>query len=118
MKRFLGWLLVLLVVFGLFSTIPAFAEEAAKTPEVSAPVVPAAPTSGFSLPDTFWPGVLGSFVFGLVGIVLAFLAYAGFDILTPGLSLKAELGKNNTAVGIVVAALILGAFYLAGVVVH
>ncbi len=64
-----------------------------------------------------WPGPLSAVVYGLIGIVLLLLGYKLFDWLTPQVHVQKELMQNNTAVAIVVAALLLGiAFIVAHVV--
>lgn len=60
------------------------------------------------LPENFWVGAAGSFLFGLVGIVLFLIGYFSFDRLTPKLNVEKELSSGNTAVGLVVAALLVG----------
>jgi putative membrane protein len=46
--------------------------------------------------------------FGLVGIALLMLGFKLFEWVTPKLNVEEELAKGNIAVGIVVAAAILG----------
>jgi putative membrane protein len=71
-----------------------------------------------TLPDTFFPGLVASTVFGLLGIILLVLGYKVFDWLTPKLHLETELGeKHNVAVAIVVASIILGVAYICAHVV-
>lgn len=46
--------------------------------------------------------------FGVLGIVLLALGFKVFEWITPKLHIEEELGKGNVAVGIVVAAAVLG----------
>jgi len=71
------------------------------------------------LPEQFWPGVLSSFIFGVVGIVLILLAIFLFDKVTARkLNIHDELAKGNMAVAIVLASLILGVCYLVHAVIR
>jgi uncharacterized membrane protein YjfL (UPF0719 family) len=71
------------------------------------------------LPEQFWPGVLSSFIFGIVGIVLILLAIFLFDKITARrLSLHDELAKGNLSVAVVLASLILGVCYLVHAVIR
>ena len=64
-------------------------------------------------------GVLGTVVFGVIGILLAALGFKVFDWITPKLDVQRELGeKNNVAVAIVMGAVILGVCYIIATAVH
>jgi uncharacterized membrane protein YjfL (UPF0719 family) len=64
-------------------------------------------------PEQFWPGLVSTSVFGLLGIALVLLAVALFDkVSLARVSLHDELNKGNMAVAVVVSALILGMCYL------
>lgn len=63
-------------------------------------------------------GVVNSLTYGLVGIVLLLIGYFAFEIATRKIDVQDQLNKGNTAVAIVVAALLLGIAYIAGLVVH
>ena len=65
-----------------------------------------------------WPGVAASFLYGLVGIVLLLLGYWLFELITPRIDVQKELTDKNVAVGLVVAALLLGIAYVAAHVVQ
>jgi putative membrane protein len=66
-----------------------------------------------------WHGFIGSLVFGLLGIVLIVLGFKVFDLMTPRIAIEKELAeKNNMAVAIVCAAMILGVAIIAGVAVR
>lgn len=47
-------------------------------------------------------------LFGVLGIVMLALGFKVFEWITPKLKVEEELGKGNMAVGVVVAAVILG----------
>lgn len=70
------------------------------------------------LPPNFWAGAVGSLIFGVLGIVLLVLGYWLFDLITPKIDVSGELTKGNTAVAIVIGALLLGIAYIAANVVH
>ena len=56
-----------------------------------------------------WTLVVQALIFGLVGIFLAILGFKLFDWITPGIHVQRELSeKQNVAVAIVCAAVILG----------
>jgi putative membrane protein len=74
------------------------------------------------LPENFWAdlwgGFIGSLVFGLLGLVLIVLGFKVFDWLTPRIDIQRELAeKNNLAVAIVCAAVIIGISIFAAVAV-
>lgn len=52
--------------------------------------------------------LMAAAAFGVLGIVLLALGFKVFEWVTPKLNVEEELGKGNTAVAIVVAAVILG----------
>lgn len=59
--------------------------------------------------EHFWQVLGSSAVFGLVGILLMVLGYKLFDWITPKIDVERELvERNNIAVAIVVAAIIIG----------
>jgi putative membrane protein len=63
-------------------------------------------------------GIVGSAIFGFVGIVLLLLGYWLFDLITPRIDVQKELTEKNMAVAVVVAALLLGIAYVAAHVVQ
>ena len=74
------------------------------------------------MPDNFWQdlggGVLGTVVFGSLGILLALLGFKAFDWITPKIDIQHELAqKSNLAVAIVCAAIILGICHIAATAV-
>ena len=72
-----------------------------------------------SLPENFWPGLIGTLVFGLAGIVLSVLGFKVFDWITPHIDIQRELAeKHNVAVAIVCAAIIFGICYVVAAVVQ
>jgi putative membrane protein len=71
-----------------------------------------------SLPDTFMVGVLGSIIFGTLGLALLLLGYTCFKWVTPKLDVENELAKGNIAVAITCAALFFGIAYIVAHVVH
>jgi len=70
------------------------------------------------LPERFWAGVVGSCIFGVVGIVLLLLGYWLFDRITPRLDVQKELSEKNVAVALVIGALLLGIAYITAHVVQ
>ncbi len=59
-------------------------------------------------PTTFGEAVLATFVFGLIGIVLAIIGFKLFDLITP-FNLEKEMCENkNIAVGILCGGIVLG----------
>jgi putative membrane protein len=69
--------------------------------------------------EKFWHGFISSALFGLLGICLILLAFKMFDWLTPRIDIQMELAeKKNTAVAVVVAAVIVGMCYLMSVAIH
>jgi uncharacterized membrane protein YjfL (UPF0719 family) len=74
------------------------------------------------LPEQFWRDLLGGFVgalvLGVLGILLTILGFKAFDWITPRLDIQRELAeKNNLAVAIVIAAVIVGVSIIAAVAV-
>ena len=70
------------------------------------------------IPSHLWPGPMVSAVYGLVGIVLLLAGYWLFDLITQRIDVQKELCEKNTAVAIVVAALLLGIAYIVAHVVQ
>jgi len=58
--------------------------------------------------NTFEMSLLAAAVFGLLGIALLALGFKVFEWITPKLHVEEELAKGNTAVGIMIGAVILG----------
>ncbi len=54
-----------------------------------------------------WSIVGLNFLYAVLGVVLMFIAYRLFDLLTPQVDFPDELKKGNVAVAIVIAALFL-----------
>lgn len=73
---------------------------------------------GSVMPEHLWTNLLGAGIFGLVGIVLLLLGYWLFELITPKLNVQKELMEKNMAVGVVVAALLLGIAYIVAHVVQ
>jgi putative membrane protein len=68
--------------------------------------------------ERFLLGIVQALVFGSIGIVLALLGFKIFDWITPRIDVEKELAdKNNVAVAIVCAAVILGICYVVAHVV-
>lgn len=70
------------------------------------------------LPQEFWGGVVATLVYGPIGIVLLLFGYILFDLITPRINFQKELSEKNVAVGIVIAALLLGVAYIVGLAVR
>ena len=69
--------------------------------------------------ERFWTNLVSSLVFGVVGLGLALLGFKLFDWLTPRIDVQRELAeKQNVAVAIVVAAVVLGICYVVAHVVQ
>ena len=67
----------------------------------------------------FWPGLLVSAAYGLVGIALLLTGYWLFDLVNHAqVDVQKELCEKNVAVAIVVAALLLGIAYICAHVVQ
>ncbi len=81
------------------------------------PLLAADEDSNF-LPERFWAGIVGSGVFGLVGIALLLLGYWLLDLITPRIDVQKELSEKNVAVAVVVGALLLGIAYITAHVVQ
>lgn len=58
--------------------------------------------------NSFEMSLLAATAFGLLGIALLALGFKVFEWITPKLNVEDELVKGNTAVGIMVGALLLG----------
>lgn len=58
--------------------------------------------------EAFGTSLLAATVFGLLGIALLAIGFKVFEWITPKLNVEEELGKGNVAVGIVIAAVVLG----------
>ena len=52
--------------------------------------------------------VVATFVFGLVGIIMAIVGFKVFDLVTPGNLQKEILEKQNIAAAIIAGAIIIG----------
>jgi putative membrane protein len=75
-----------------------------------------------TFPEDFWSnlwgGVVGTIVFGLIGIMLTLLGLKIFDWITPRLDIQKELvEKNNVSVAIVSAGLIIGICHIVAVAI-
>ncbi len=69
--------------------------------------------------QSFWRGLMGTVVYGTVGLLLLVFGYKLFDWITPKIELQKELAeKHNIAVAIVCAAAILGVCYIVATVSH
>lgn len=58
--------------------------------------------------EAFGTSLLAATVFGLLGIALLAIGFKVFEWITPKLNVEEELGKGNVAVGVVIAAVVLG----------
>jgi putative membrane protein len=86
-----GWMLVGMACYALAGEVPM--------PPVEPRVIP---------PTLSWSSLFTSVVYGLVGLILLLIGYYIYEIITPW-SVKEELiAHRNPAVGLVVAAFILG----------
>ncbi len=58
--------------------------------------------------NSFEMSLLAAAAFGLLGIAMLALGFKVFEWITPKLNVEEELTKGNTAVGIMVGALLIG----------
>ena len=66
-------------------------------------------TEVFSMPiPALLNALAGTLAFGLVGIVLMMVGFKAFEMVTRRLDIEKQLEDRNMAVGVVVAALLLG----------
>ena len=72
----------------------------------------------FVLPENFWVGIVGSGLFGFVGIFFLLLGYKLFDWLQPKIDFQAELKQSPIAVAIVIGAFFLALAHIIASVVH
>lgn len=70
------------------------------------------------MPENFWVGVVGSLVFGVIGIVLLVLGVLGFDKVCKKIDFQEKINESPLACGIVIAAFMLAVAYIVGQVVH
>ena len=61
-----------------------------------------------------WRIVGINFLYAALGVVLMYVSYRLFDILTPAVDFAAELKRGNLAVGIFIAALFLSIALIIG----
>lgn len=61
-----------------------------------------------------WPVVGLNFLYAALGVVLMYLAYRLFDLLTPAVDFAAELKRGNVAVAIFIGALFLAIAIIIG----
>lgn len=97
---------IALVAASIFACNMALAQPPAQEPTAVTQVVPS-PVSG-GLPSHFWTDLVAAFAFGLLVILLVILGYKLVDWALRGVCFDTELTKGNMAVGVVVAAIIIG----------
>lgn len=69
--------------------------------------------------DKFIADLINVFAFGIVGIILTVIGYKVFDWMTPRIDVEKELSeKQNVAVAIVVAGLIIGICIVVAQTIH
>jgi uncharacterized membrane protein YjfL (UPF0719 family) len=61
-----------------------------------------------------WRIIVLNFVYAFLGVVLMFVAYKIFDLLTPQIDYPEELKKNNISVAIFIAALFISIGIIVG----
>lgn len=76
----------------------------------------------FELDPHFWPnlwgGLIGALVFGLLGILLMAIGFKIFDWLMPRIDFERELAeKNNIAVSVLSAAIVIGIAIIVAIVI-
>ncbi len=67
-----------------------------------------APAPDIQQPRSLAHPMLNSVIFAALGIIVVFVAFKIFDKATPKVNFQEELLKNNTAVAIVIGAVIIG----------
>ena len=55
-----------------------------------------------------WSALIGTASFGLLGLALMLVGFKAFEIITRRLDIEKQLEDRNMAVGVVVAAMLLG----------
>jgi putative membrane protein len=75
-------------------------------------------TSIYDSWETFGMAILSVLIFGVMGMVLAFIGFKIFDQLTPGKLDEEILQKQNIAAAILAAAVILGSCIIVAAAVH
>lgn len=71
-----------------------------------------------NLPENFWVGVLGSLIFGVIGLVLLIGGFLVFDKLLTRVDFQKKMDESPVACAIVVGAFLLAVAYIAAHVVH
>ena len=61
-----------------------------------------------------WQIIALNFIYAVLGVILMFLSYKVFDIMTPHLDFPEELKKNNVAVAIFIGALFISIGIIVG----
>ena len=61
-----------------------------------------------------WTIILLNVMYAVIGVVLMFVAYKVFDLLSPRLNFEDELKKGNIAVAIFIAALFIAIALIIG----
>lgn len=59
-------------------------------------------------PEALASALLAAALFGLLGIAMLVVGFKVFEWITPKLNVEEELAKGNVAVGILVAAVVIG----------
>ena len=70
------------------------------------------------LPETFWVGVVGTFVFGFVGLFFLLFGFKLFDWILPKIDFQKELVGQPLSIAIVIAAFFLALAHIMASVVH
>jgi len=73
---------------------------------------------GVTLPENFWVGVLGSTVFGIMGILFLLFGFKLFDWILPKVDFQEAMKANPMAAAIVVASFFLSLSHIIASVVH
>jgi len=61
-----------------------------------------------------WTIIVVNFLYAVLGVVLMFISYRIFDLLTPEVNFPDELRKGNVAVSIFIAALFVSIAIIVG----
>jgi uncharacterized membrane protein YjfL (UPF0719 family) len=71
-----------------------------------------------NLPENFWVGVVGSVIFGFLGIFLLLFGFKLIDWMLPKIDFQETLKQNPISVAMVIAAFFIAVSHIISSVVH